>query len=153
MFQKYLYNLGLRLVRKHYSKEGASCKCPSCNTWSADLETPYLFTHTVTESVTHREGHVQEQPTGEVYMGCSQCGSVSKWHFALAPVAVCLGYTPPLSVFQHSSGFKTDFEFTNDIDVSAHDSSRVLTSIPKDVLTTLRSYTKDDLGKSPRLKV
>lgn len=150
MFKKFLYNLGLRLVRNNYEKTGAATKCPCCHTWSRDMEEPYAFHIDVKETNLLDDSEVRY--TGEVYQCCAQCGSVSYWHYALAPVAVCLGFTPPLAVFQHTHGYKSPEEFVLGT-VVCEEETRVLTSLPEHVRIRLRGISVSDLGKSPRLKV
>lgn len=156
MFDKFLYNLGKKLLAKYNpEKHSASSKCPSCNVWSRDLDTPYLFLHNIMEEISYG-GKKEARPSGEVYQCCSQCGSVSHWHYGIAPVAICFGFTAPLSVFSKSVPYSTGEQIQDresSLTASTKSDKTILHSLPEEVLDLLRDVNKNELGKSPRNKL
>lgn len=153
MFDKFLYNLGKKLVAKYNpAKHSASSKCPACNTWSRDLDKPSIFEYNVMEEISFG-GEVRSQPSGEVYQCCSQCGSVSHWHYGIAPVAICFGFTPPLSVFSVSESYSNSVPTKYRQKDTPLDGKEVMYNLPDEVLDLLRDVNKNELGKSPRNKL
>lgn len=159
MFDKFLYNLGKKLVAKHNPhKHESSTKCPACNTWSRDLDKPFTFVHHISEAI-QRNGQIVHEKTGEIYQCCSQCGSVSHWHYGLAPVAICLGFTPSLSVFSETEPYLTEAQIQERIEAMANEDSKrikdkqILRHLPDEVIKQLRNVKQNELGKSPRNKL
>lgn len=156
MFSTFLYNLGKILVSIHHpSKKESSTKCPVCNTRSCDLDSPFMFVHSIPESIQH-DGQIVHKQAGEVYQCCSQCGSVSHWHYGLAPVAVCLGFTPSLSVLSENEPYFPNEQLPKRIDTEDSNNikdKRIIRNLPDEVIRQLCVVRINELGKSPRNKL